>query len=339
MVKFFSSFTRVVCLITTLVMMVVAGCSSSGTTGAEAPNNSKKMPDQMTKVKVAYNALNIDTLPWHVAEKKGIFKKYNLEVEFSTVDGATTALRGLQSGDYHFLMSLPEPFIVGATEGSTVKLIGALVNQTMYNVYLTPDVQNIEELKGKNAAGLGSGSGTDFLIAWLLKKHGLQADKDVRILTAGGGSSRVQALKSNQAQLTLLSPPSDQAADAAGLKRIGALRDELKNYNHDPISANSKFLKEKPEVARAFIAATSEAIDFVKNESNRKEVTEIGTKALDIKEDSFSKSLDFALPAYADKAKLNHDGLKIAIDILKENGSLKKDITIEEFTDERYYAE
>lgn len=84
--------------------------------------------------------------------------------------------------------------------------------------------------------------------------------------------------------------------------------------------------------------AATEAVALVKNESNRKEDTAFGTEILKLKEDVFNKALAFALPAYAEDTKLSHEGLERTIEMLKDAGSLKKNIKIEEFVDERYYA-
>lgn len=338
MVKFFRSM-HVTFLLIVVVLIIVTGCSPSPTKVTQAPSNIKKMPDQITKVKAAILTSNVDVLPWYIADKKGLFKKYNLDVELTMIDTGPNALRALQSGDIQFVLSLPEPFIVGAAEGAAVKVVGAMMTQSLYSIFVSPDIQKIEDLKGKIAAGLAPGNGTDLLIEWLLRKHGLEPNKDVRIIAAGGNSSRMEAIKTGQAQLTLLSTPSDQVAEVQGLKRLGLVRDEIKNYNHEVIATNAKILNEKPEVARAFIAATSEAIDFVKNGSNRKEVMGIGAPMLKVSEESLSKSLDFVTPSYADKCKLSLDGLNLAIDILKSSGNLKKDISVSDFTDERYYVE
>jgi NitT/TauT family transport system substrate-binding protein len=274
-----------------------------------------------------------------LADQKGIFKKYNLTVDLQRVEGGVVGLRGLQTGDFAFIGGLPESVLTGVSEGANVKLIGALMAQSMYSVFVTPDIKKAEDLKGKAAAVVQPGNGTDVIMRWWLKQHGLEPDKDVRVISAGGNPARVQALKAGQAQVTLLSPPTDLQAEAAGLKKMGLIRDELKSYNHDAIAANGNILKDKPELARAFMAATAEAIDFIKNPSNRSEVIQFGTKALETNEQDFAKSLDFALPAYGVKGKLNVDGIKWAIDTAKAAGTLIKDIKIEDVVDEKYYSE
>ncbi|MBP1156889.1 MULTISPECIES: ABC transporter substrate-binding protein [unclassified Paenibacillus] len=316
-----------------------SGSANQTTPESQSADPIKKMPDQMTKIKVGIPTTNINFLPWHIADQKGIFDKYNLDVEFTRVEGGVVGLRGLQTGDFAFLGGLPEPAITGVSEGANVKVIGALTNQSMYTIFVTPDIQNIEDLKGKAGAVLQPGNGTDVILRWWLKQKGLEPNKDVRIISAGGVSARVQALLTGQAQVTLLSPPTDLQAEAAGLKKIGLMRDELKSYNHDAISANGTLLKDNPEIARAFMAATAEGIAFVKDPANRSETVQIGSKVLDTKEQDFVKSLEFALPSYGDKGKVNLDGIKWAIDTAKEAGTLTKDIKVEDVVDEQYYIE
>lgn len=320
------------------VFLSLIGCNRASETTPSA-SMVKKMPDQMTKVKIATSSLNINLLPWYIAQEKGIFKKYNLDVELQRVEGDVIGLRGLQSNDFAFIASLPESIITGVSEGANIKLIGTLTAQSMYSIFVTPDIQKVEDLKGKTASSLQLGSGNDVVLRYLLKKHGLEPEKDVKIIFAGGNSSRMQALIAGQAQVTLLSPPTDLKAEAAGLKKIGLVRDELKSYNHDTISASGKVLNETPELARAFMAATAEAIDFTKNEANRTQLIQIGTKVLETNEEDFLKTLEFALPSYGDKGKLNLEGIQWAIDTAKQTGTLRNDIKVEDVVDERYYVE
>jgi len=338
-------------LILILAMVVFGGCggqknapdeqkpSNAGnqSQSSEKQDADKTMPEQMTKIKVAVVTKGISRLPFEIGEEKGIFKKYNLEPEFVSVKGGPNALRGLQTGDFQFAAMLVDPVITGVPEGADVKVIGALTNKSSYSFYTSPDIKTAADLKGKAAAVMSAAHGTDYIMRWFLKEKGLEPEKDVKIIYAGGVTARLEALKNNQAQITLLTPPSDQVAAKSGFKLLGLLRDELKEYNQDVIPANGKMLRENPEVARAFMAAIADSIAFIKDEGNREEVSEIGMRRLKAKKDDFVIGLDFTLPAFGDKGKVNVKGLEYSIKFLKESGSLTKDVKVSEFVDEGYY--
>jgi NitT/TauT family transport system substrate-binding protein len=323
-------------------VMGVMGCSQK--TEVNTPQskgsseNVKAMPDSMTKVNMGLPSnRNTSYIPLYVALKKGYFQKYNLNVNLSVVQGGVLALRGLQTGDFQIISSLPESVITGIAEGANVKLIGTFDNQSMYLVYVTKDIHDLNELKGKNAASNVPGNGTDIQLQYWLKKHGLEPNKDVRIINAGDNTERLTTLQMGQAAVTILSPPTDLKADELGYKRY-LMRDDLKTYNHNMIAANGDLIKNKPEVIKAFMAAEAEAVTFVKDKANREEVIQIIMDEIEMTKADAEKSLDFVLPALADKGKINMDGLKWAVDMVKEAGVLKKDISLDKLTDESFYV-
>jgi NitT/TauT family transport system substrate-binding protein len=331
------------------LVSILSGCgtikttsSHSATTSSSQPTASgqeqKSKPDKLTPVKIAVVSNNIDFLPWYLAVKKGIFEKYNLKVDIQTVDGGVIALRGLESGDFQFISSLMESVITSVDAGANVKMIGALDNQALYSIIVSPEINKIEDLKGKAAGVLQPGNGTDIVMRWWLKKHGLEPNKDVRIVNAGGNPSRLAALQNKQVQVTLLQAPSDINAEKIGMKRLGNISDEVQNYNHTVIAANEKLLKDQPEVARAFIAATAEAIAFVKDPSNRKEAIKIGMDTMGNDEEITTKSLDFAMNKMADQAKFNVEGVKWAIQAVNETGITKNKVALNNVIDESFYS-
>lgn len=323
-------------------MSVLTACGSN-TSPVKNQNaseaNQKSKPDQVVEVNIATVSNTIDFLPWHVAAKKGYFEKHNLKVNIKSVDGGVVALRGLQSGDFQFIASLPESIITAVSEGANVKVVGTLSNKTLFSMFVAPDINKPEDLKGKAVAVLQPGNGVDIITRWWLKKHGLEPDKDVRIVSAGATPARLTALRNGQVQGTLLQPPNDVNGEKAGMKRLAVMSEELQNYNQDVIAANGTVIKDQPEVVRAFMAATAEGIKFIKDPANREEAIKIGVESLGTDLEVTTKSFDFALDAIPEKAKLNIEGMKWAIDAVKEIGGIKNDLPVEQVVDDKYYTE
>ncbi|OES44729.1 ABC transporter substrate-binding protein [Domibacillus iocasae] len=323
-------------------MLTLIGCvqkENGQTTDSSSNGEIKRVPDERTEVIVGLpSKRNTSYLPLYVAAKKGYYQKKNLDVKFTYVQGGVLALRGLQTGDFHFISSLPESVITGVAEGANVKIIGTLDNQSMYSIYLTKDIEELSDLKGKNAAGMVTGNGTNIQLEYWLQKQGLEPNKDVRILNAGDNAERLQALQQGQASVTILSPPTDLKADELNLKRF-LMRDELKTYNHNMVSANGDIIKNQPEVVYAFMDAHADAVKFIKNDKNRDEVIQILMDELQMKKTDAEKSFEFVLPALADKGKINMDGVKWAMDTVKEAKVQEKNVPLDQLVDERFYAE
>lgn len=328
----------------TALFAAVAGCggkaatSGAGASGSAGTAAAKTMPDQLTTIKLGLPSKNMSYLPIYVAQKKGFYKKNNLEVNLDYVKGGVLALRGLQTGDYPIISTLPESVITGVAEGANVKLIGTLDDKSMYSIYVGKDIKSAADLKGKNAASNVPGNGTDIQLQYWLKKNGLEPNKDVRIINSGENAGRLQALQTNQAAVTILSQPTDLKADELGFAKLSLMRDELKTYNHNMLAANGDIIKNKPEIVYGFMAGQAEAVKFIKDPANRQEIIKIAMGELEMSQQDAEKSLDFVMPGLADKGKMDIEGMKWAIDTVKATGALAKEVSLDKIVDERFYA-
>ncbi|WP_165972320.1 ABC transporter substrate-binding protein [Paenibacillus piri] len=293
----------------------------------------------MTKFKVGSAALSTqDITVVFVGIRNGIYKKYNLDVDVKGVEGGVVALRGLQAGDFDVTFGLPENVISGVAQGADMKIIGATAAESLFSVFVGKDIQKIEDLKGKKAAVLQPNNGTDIQMRWWLKKHGLEPDKDVTIVSAGATPARFAALKTGQVAVVPLVPPVDIEAENLGYKRIANIRDDIPGINHDVISTTGKMIREKPEVLRAFIAATSEAIKFVKDPANFDEAVKVGVEELGFGLEITKRGLADVLPTIPDGAKFNKKGIEWSIQTAQEVGVLEKNFTIDKVIDESFYS-
>jgi NitT/TauT family transport system substrate-binding protein len=298
----------------------------------------KTMPDKLSVVNLGLSSRKLaNYIPIYIAIKKGYFQKYNLDVKLTYVQGGVLALRGLQTGNFQIISSLPESVITGVAEGANVKLIGTLDDQSIFSVYVAKDIHDLKDLKGKTAAGNVPGNGTTMQIEYWLKKQGLEPNKDVRIINDGDAVERLQALQQGQAAVTILTQPTILKADELGFKSY-PMRDVLKTYNGNIFAANGETINKNPEYIYAFMSAMADAIAFSKDKANRDEVIKIAMEDLEVTKSDAEKSFDFVLPILADKAKMKIDGVKWALDTLKETGVLKTDMPMDKLVDERFYA-
>jgi len=350
---------RTMILMMVSMLLIAAGCSqsnnsnSNGSTPAPATqqpaagqsDGQKKDPSgdlklsSLTKLNVGSAALTTqDITVVFVGIDKGIYKKYNLDVNVQGVEGGVVALRGLQAGTFDVTFGLPENVISGVSQGADMKIIGATMAESMFSMFVGKDIEKVEDLKGKKAAVLQPNNGTDIQTRWWLKKHGLEPDKDITIISAGATPARFAALKTGQVALAPIAAPTDVEAEKEGYKRIANIRDEIPGINHDVIATTGKMIREKPEVLKAFMAATAEAIAFVKDPKNFDEVVKIGMRDLGFNEEVTSKGLEFCLPGIPDGAKFNKAGIEWSIQASKDVGILDAKFTIDQVIDESFYA-
>jgi len=322
-----------------ILALILSACGKTENTQSNVKAGDGTSKHGKTSISMAFPSYNASYLPVFVAEKNKLFEKNNLVVSITKVQGGVIALRGLQTNEFQIISSLPESVINGIASGANIKLIGTFDDQSMYSIYTTSDIKKPEDLKGQVVATNRTGNGTDIQLRWWLQHNGLEPDKDVRIIEAGENSTRLQALVTGQAKLTILSQPTDLKAEAAGMHKLSLMRDDLKTYNHNMLIANGEFLKNNPEAAKGFMAAIAEATEYAKKPENKEEMVQIIMEKLEMSQGEAEKSVDFVLPALADKGKANIEGLEWAVKTAKEAGMLTGDITIDQLYDDSYIVD
>lgn len=105
-----------------------------------------------------------------------------------------------------------------------------------------------------------------FATRWLLRRYGLQPDRDVAmILIRGGGQpERLAALQAGTIDGILLSAPATLVAKRAGLKILVELADLEAEYPQTVFTTTRRFIQKQPPAAEGFVKGIVEAIAIAK---------------------------------------------------------------------------
>jgi ABC-type nitrate/sulfonate/bicarbonate transport system substrate-binding protein len=175
------------------------------------------------------------TLPYIVAGERGLFEKEGLKVRLITFRGTNLMLTALLSGEFDYATILP--FLTGASaRGLPVKILGAVTRSSSYVIISRPDIDSIKALRGKKIGINSFGSSADYAAYAAVSRSGLDPNKDVTILPIGGGSpERFAALVSGSVDATVVTSPSEYAAEKQGL-RVLVSADELSRLVRIPLT-------------------------------------------------------------------------------------------------------
>ena len=285
----------------------------------------------MTKVRIALSSSTMNFLPIYVADKQGLFKKWNLDPAITTTAGGATALRGLHAGDFDFAAVLPEEPVNSIDNGSPMKIICSINDKDVYSFFVTPDINSVKDLKGQKVGILSQGNGTDYQVRTLLAANGIDPDKDATLVAVGGNAERLAALKSGQVKGTVFSPPTDQQAAAAGLKKLLNMKEVIPHYNHEVMAVPQKLIDTQPAVIKGIVNAIADAIDRIN--ANQAEALKIGTETLNAKPDAAKAAFDVVLPTFPKGARMDKEGLQWSLDAVAKFSGLKKKLTVNDIAD------
>jgi NitT/TauT family transport system substrate-binding protein len=212
-----------------------------------------------TQVRVAYSSISGAGIVTWLALDKGLFAKYDLDVELIYVAGSQ-AMQSLLGGTTPIGIQGIEPvFRVNAHGSDTVMVLG-IVTKPPFSIIVRPEIKDYRELKGKPMGITRYGSSTDMLLRLTLEKWGFKPETDVPILQMGGVPPILAGMQSGKIYGGPLSQPTLARAKQAGYRELADVADLVPEYQVAGIVTRRAFIKQNPDVVRGFVKAIAEAM-------------------------------------------------------------------------------
>jgi NitT/TauT family transport system substrate-binding protein len=203
-----------------------------------------------------------------VADGRGIFKKYGLNVEFERVKSGTEAIAFLDKGSVDVGgIAIVASLWSAWNRGLDIRVIAPggldpmkdgptklLVRKDLYD---SGTVKSVADLKGKRiAAAGGPGSGGEYFVSKALEPAKLTI-RDVDLVNIGNADMPA-AMKTKSIDAALLGSP--YAEDVLkGSDGVLIASDFTPGLMTVMFVSSGRFIKERPEVAQRFVLALAEA--------------------------------------------------------------------------------
>jgi NitT/TauT family transport system substrate-binding protein len=215
---------------------------------------------QTKRIAVAYSAVSATQSSFFVSKEGGYFEKHGLFVDPVYVASGTKVAQAVIAGE--FPVALAGGTVVNATlAGGDTVIIGGLVNVPSFYVYVSPSIKRPEDLKGKSIGITTYGSSTDFSVRYLIKKWGMEPDRDIKVLQMGGQPQIVAAMVGGSVQGGVLSSPTDFKAKKAGFHQLVDFKTVGLDYPTVSLISTRSFIKKDPQTVRRFLMAYSEGTE------------------------------------------------------------------------------
>ena len=172
-------------------------------------------PVPLTHIIVAYSNVSATIMPLWVARDAGIFQKHGLDVDLQYVASATSVAAVLSGQMQMATVGLSE--VLGAIAGGAdLMVVATQVPAYTYIFEVAPGIQTINDLRSKSVGISRTGSSSDIGTRVVLKKFGVDPDRDVQLVQTGSVSDRAAAMKSGALQAAVASPP-----ETINVERLG----------------------------------------------------------------------------------------------------------------------
>lgn len=292
---------------------------------------------QLKKVPIAFSSIAVVQSGIWITKEARLFEKHGLDVDLVYVASGTTVSQAMISGQ--FLAGLVGGAIVSANvSGADFAVIGGVVNRP--NFYLTahPSIKKVDDLKGKAVGVTRYGSSTDFIIRFLLRKWGMEPDREVKIIQMGGQPEILAGMKANVVQAGVTGSPTEFMARKAGfiiLQDMGSIGVE---YPINSLVTTRSFIRKDRNTVKNILMAYTEGVQRLFQD--RAFSKSVFSKYMRVSDpEILDSAYDYAKNFIERIPNLPYKGLATLLGQLAQTNPKVKNFQPEDFIDSSFYSE
>jgi ABC-type nitrate/sulfonate/bicarbonate transport system substrate-binding protein len=218
-----------------------------------------------TKMTVAYSSIGPMATGVWMAKESGAFEKYGLQADIILITSGPVSVQSLIGGDLQVVSAASNAVVNAILNGAPIIAVGGTANRPYHRLFVQPEINRMEDLRGKSLGVTRFGSITDNLSRILLRKYGLEGAVNVRQL---GGTIEVAAAFQNRliagavTSELRVAPPSEP-------KILVRLVDMGIPYSMNMIAVQRDYLRRSPEAVESMVRAYVDGLAFMRRNKER----------------------------------------------------------------------
>jgi ABC-type nitrate/sulfonate/bicarbonate transport system substrate-binding protein len=282
---------------------------------------------QQESIRIGYSSPSFGGLAMFVAQQKGIFKKYSLNVEFVRTATAVGTL-ALVNRELDYLNGVAQA-VSAAMRGLPVRLVLVITDKPQYLIISKPEYRSLNNLKGKTIGTSNYGSTSHLLLQTILQRHGMVPGKDVYVLPVGlGGQAQLAAIQAGKTEAGVSTPPTDIEGKKLGYNVILRMSDVL-SVPVDGLGITLDKLRRQPDQVKKVIMSVIEGARFIKD--NREEsVGLLAGKWLQTSQDNARHVYGYGIDWISKSWGLDPAPIDAAISLEKDRSQEKRPVAVSE---------
>ena len=202
-------------------------------------------------------------IPW-LAKEARIFEKNGLDVESVLLRGSGQTSQAMVAGSL-FASSVASPAVMLANlNGADLANVAHGIAAQGSKLMVKPEIRKPEDLRGKKVGISSLGSAGDLIFGYVLRKYGIDANREINFLAVGNTAERLQALYSGMVDGADLTYPADVQAERKGFRVLLDAKKELV-YPTASVVTRRKTIREDRDTVMRFVRSFVEGIAFLKH--------------------------------------------------------------------------
>jgi ABC-type nitrate/sulfonate/bicarbonate transport system substrate-binding protein len=250
-------------------------------------------------------------VPLDVGMRVGLFRKYGVEIEPSSLAGGARLQQAL-AGDSIDIGLGSGPEMASIQKGSPVRAVAAMAGAPrLLALLVRPDgaIKSVADLKGKKIGVTTTNSLTAWLVSELARQQGW-GPNGIDVTPLGATPGHFAALKTRQIDGLVSDIATLLQAQANGYGKIlFRFGDLVQDFHIHVIFATDKLIAQRPDAIRSFLEAWFETIAFMRAERAR--TIDIAKDIISVDPAITAQTYDELMPMFSADGKFNPKALAV----------------------------
>ena len=303
--------------------------------------------EKLTKVTLNEVAHSIFYAPQYVAIEEGYFKDEGLDLTLVAGFGADKTMTAVISGEADIGFMGAEASVYAYQEGATDAVVNfAQLTQRAGNFLVAreemPDFK-WEDLKDKKVLGGRKGGMPEMVFEYILRKNGLDPQKDLTIdQSIDFGSTAAAFTGDVSADFTVEFEPSATALEKEGAGYVVASLGVDSGYvPYTSYSAKTSYMEKNPEIIQKFTNALQKGMEYVQSHTPEEIAEVIAPQFAETDLDTVTAIVKRYYDQDTWKSNLifEKESFELLEDILEDSGELSERVSYENLVTTKYAQE
>lgn len=280
------------------------------------------------KIRMSISSVDVSFLTGGVALKKGFFKEEGLEAEVIRM-GANISITALANGDTDYTMIFGS-VVRAALRGFPLRVVASFMDSSTHTLIAQPEYKSVKDLKGKTLGVSSFGATSDLAARMMIRRFGIDPEKDMKIVALGPDRARFAALKEKVVDVAVISPPADSEGKKLGFNVL-ARAYELFSFPFVGLGVNTKKIKERPDEIKRVIKALIKANRYIRQ--NREGTIQVMMDWGRTDKESAAATYESTWKVFNLDGHIPDDGLRLVIDQARQALKIKREVSPSEVSD------
>lgn len=221
--------------------------------------------------------------PVYVADHLGLFAAHGLAVRVAESGDADTQFARLLDGRYAIGHQNADHALRAVARGAELRILARLM-RPLYALVAHPSVRGYPDLRGATVVVEELGRGHGVLAPRMLERNGL-GSQACSFVAARTSAERLGLLREGRAAAGLFEPSTAAALLLEGFRLLDTSWSYLEGHLGPVAVATAAWVRDHPAAARDYVAAYTEAVDWLLDASHRAPAAAILAQATGISQE------------------------------------------------------